>query len=296
MDEDDTRELEDTLVREASKTAHVIESNATDKANKAEDQKNKPQFADSKNTESELTLDSDNSIETEDVIKTNKAVPERVKNQYAVVDGKFYAKNAERKDKPIFIDKGNKLQARNTNPSTAKALVEIAQARDWNSIKVRGQNDFKREVWLEASARGLEVKGYSPKEADLALLAVRSKDLLTNEVSKDERQNEDEREVDVKSLGVSDKEKSITEKVASEIRSNPSMVEVATKNPEFINDAAIVKAADKYGERMKPKDKARFVETVKNQVATNLEAGQPAQQINVREQQQVKNQEQQSER
>jgi hypothetical protein len=45
-------------------------------------------------------------------------------------------------------------------------MVDIAAHRGWERIEVRGADDFRREVWLEAKARGLEVSGFNPKARD----------------------------------------------------------------------------------------------------------------------------------
>ncbi|MFB6452866.1 LPD7 domain-containing protein, partial [Bradyrhizobium tunisiense] len=43
----------------------------------------------------------------------------------------------------------------------------------WEALQVRGSVEFRREAWLEASARGIEVKGYQPNELDRQVLADR---------------------------------------------------------------------------------------------------------------------------
>lgn len=67
-----------------------------------------------------------------------------------------------------FMDRGLRLITQDKDPVTAGAMAMTAEARGWSTIKVSGNEQFRREVWLEASLRGIEVKGYQPKEADLA--------------------------------------------------------------------------------------------------------------------------------
>jgi hypothetical protein len=49
-------------------------------------------------------------------------------------------------------------------------MVELAEAKKWDTIKVKGTEEFKRTVWLEASLKGMNVKGYEPKDVDIAML------------------------------------------------------------------------------------------------------------------------------
>ena len=49
-------------------------------------------------------------------------------------------------------------------------MVDVAEARNWRALRVSGNEDFKRMVWLEASARGVRTLGYEPHPADLELL------------------------------------------------------------------------------------------------------------------------------
>ncbi len=67
---------------------------------------------------------------------------------------------------PSFRDRGGKLEALQTDPATAAVLVAIAKHRDWTTIKVRGDDDFRREVWREAQAHGLTVQGFRPTARD----------------------------------------------------------------------------------------------------------------------------------
>lgn len=56
------------------------------------------------------------------------------------------------------------------NPSVARSMVDVAEARGWRSVRVTGNEEFKRQVWIEASVRGVHAVGYEPTKADLAAL------------------------------------------------------------------------------------------------------------------------------
>lgn len=97
-------------------------------------------------------------------------VPDAIKRRYFSEEPQFssdlrFYTDATTKQ-PAFRDTGDKLVARETNAEVIKDIVSIAQHRGWNAIEVRGAEDFRREVWMEARLAGLEVTGYKPKQRD----------------------------------------------------------------------------------------------------------------------------------
>lgn len=101
-------------------------------------------------------------------------VPPDVERRYLRVGNKFY--HPKYTDLVAFEDKGNKLETRSDSESIAEAMVRIAQARGWDEIKVSGSETFRREAWLEAAVRGMQVRGYVPSEQDKVALARRAPD------------------------------------------------------------------------------------------------------------------------
>lgn len=80
------------------------------------------------------------------------------------------------KDQPgtvAFKDKGKKLVSTLNEERVAKAMVTMADAKGWKTIRVSGDKAFQREVWLQASLRGIAVRGFIPQEQDLAALEAR---------------------------------------------------------------------------------------------------------------------------
>lgn len=69
-----------------------------------------------------------------------------------------------------FRDGGYRLEANTGNEMVARSLVRIAHARGWYSLRVVGDIAFRRAVWLEASAYGMQVWGYAPTPEDIATL------------------------------------------------------------------------------------------------------------------------------
>lgn len=99
----------------------------------------------------------------------NVALPRSIIRRYLVAENKFYFR-----DDPnllAFEDTGKRLATEHNDPDVARSMVELAQAKQWNSIKVNGADEFRREVWLAASLRGLDVQGYQPSDVDRARLS-----------------------------------------------------------------------------------------------------------------------------
>ena len=68
--------------------------------------------------------------------------------------------------KAAFHDHGSHLATDQTAPALIRDMAAIAAHRRWATIEVKGADEFRRELWLEARALGLEVKGYKPRERD----------------------------------------------------------------------------------------------------------------------------------
>ena len=69
-----------------------------------------------------------------------------------------------------FTESTFRLATDTNSPSVARSMVDVAEARNWKALRVSGNADFRRLVWLEASVRGVKTIGYEPNPADLELL------------------------------------------------------------------------------------------------------------------------------
>jgi putative DNA primase/helicase len=70
-----------------------------------------------------------------------------------------------------FSDQGKRLHTAHDDADVARSMVQLAAGKGWQSLKLSGSEEFKREAWLEANLRGLAVEGYEPKAPDKARLA-----------------------------------------------------------------------------------------------------------------------------
>ncbi len=57
-------------------------------------------------------------------------------------------------------------QAFSKYPDTVADMLRVAQHRGWTRLKVDGDDAFRREVWIQGRAMGLNIKGYQPRDRD----------------------------------------------------------------------------------------------------------------------------------
>jgi Large polyvalent protein-associated domain 7 len=112
----------------------------------------------------------------------DNALPDRIRRKYYVVtnepgkdgpDGEARLYADERGEYLAFKVTDARLVTRLAAAEVIRDMVSVAQHRQWESLQVRGSVEFRREAWLEAGARGLEVQGYQPTELDRQTLADR---------------------------------------------------------------------------------------------------------------------------
>lgn len=108
---------------------------------------------------------------------------EQVHDQFRVSGAKYLFK--DQPGKIAFKDKGERMVSASNDDRVAKAMAMMAEAKGWKTLKVSGHPDFQREVWMEASLRGLEVRGFKPSEQDLKTLEARRDRAMHNIVEKD---------------------------------------------------------------------------------------------------------------
>jgi len=108
--------------------------------------------------------------------------PDRVRRKYYVVaeertkeglalEARVYAD--ERGEYLAFKATEDRLTTRFASAQVIHDKIAVAEHRNWQAIHLRGSAEFRREAWLEASARGMEVTGYEPTDIDRQALASR---------------------------------------------------------------------------------------------------------------------------
>lgn len=112
----------------------------------------------------------------------DNSLPDRIRRKYYVVasesekdgsdcEARLYAD--ERKEYLAFKATDDRLVTRIAAAEVIRDMVSVAQHRQWEALHVRGSVEFRREAWLEAGARGMNVRGYQPSELDGQALADR---------------------------------------------------------------------------------------------------------------------------
>jgi len=81
-----------------------------------------------------------------------------------------------------FTESTFRLATDTNSPSVARSMVDVAEARNWKALRVSGNEDFKRMVWLEATVRGVKTLGYEPNPGDLELLKREREARLVNRI------------------------------------------------------------------------------------------------------------------
>ena len=118
-------------------------------------------------------------------------LPDNIKNNYVAItknryltDQKtnYYDKDDKDQVNIAFEDRNKSLHTSRQDEKTIYAMLDMAQSKNWTAIKLKGTEEFKQKAWLEASLRGIEVKGYTPTEKDLAELQVKQQARTTNQV------------------------------------------------------------------------------------------------------------------
>ena len=99
--------------------------------------------------------------------KPTHAVPDAVRQRFVVVGNRYYFQDGTR----AFTDRGTRLTTASENTQVIKSLIEIAEARGWSEITVRGTERFRKEAWFAAQLSGLDVRGYKPTEFESGRLA-----------------------------------------------------------------------------------------------------------------------------
>ena len=98
-----------------------------------------------------------------------RAMPESVKDRYLKVGDDYHFVNG----RLAFRDHGERLSTPLENAEVIRDLIAIAQERGWQQITLSGNARFRSEAYQQAHLAGLEVRGYTPDEAERQQLAHR---------------------------------------------------------------------------------------------------------------------------
>lgn len=130
-------------------------------------------------------------------------IPDSVAAQYRTNGNEKYMLDPRTDKLAIDARSENILKTRNNDKKTIKNMLAIAETNGWQNIKVKGSPEFKKEIWLQARLKGLEVQGYKPSEQDKKLLETRKAQLERgiNSISKENNPSQQVRQTSGKLMG-----------------------------------------------------------------------------------------------
>lgn len=188
-----------------------------------------------------------------DVQDKSKLMPPEVASHWKQDGNKF--RDQDDPKKVAFVDKGNRLQTiRTFDDRAVEDMIAVADARGWTEVKVSGDEAFRRKAWIEAAARGLEVKGYQPTEQDKA----RAEDLgkrtgRANTIEKNE---------------------TLEAYRAARDGSPKDKAAAAKKHPELTKAFALEAASRSFAkQRLNKDDQERFVDRTRENIERDLAQG-----------------------
>ncbi|WP_455046790.1 MuF-C-terminal domain-containing protein [Kingella oralis] len=100
------------------------------------------------------------------ILDLGYTIPSGLNDRYVCVEGKYLDWNNRKT--VIFKDDGSKLKTAKNDAQVISDMLDVAQAKNWGSIKISGSKDFRQAMWLEAERRGIASTGYKPNKFDLA--------------------------------------------------------------------------------------------------------------------------------
>lgn len=107
---------------------------------------------------------------------------DRLHNQYRVSGSRFHFR--DQPDKIAFRDGQTQLKTATNDERVAQAMIAMADAKGWKSVKLTGHPDFMRPAWMEARLRGMDTTGFKPQPADLEALRVAQEKLMGNRIDR----------------------------------------------------------------------------------------------------------------
>ena len=65
-----------------------------------------------------------------------------------------------------FTDYGKRMATNLDKKEVVQGMVDLAQAKGWREIDVKGTLEFRRQTWMQGNLRGINVQGYEPSKED----------------------------------------------------------------------------------------------------------------------------------
>lgn len=241
--------------------------------------------------------------ETEVTVQGNQASEDAVRNVGSLSDERIQARPPELEQKFLiksvrgtdrylnreseqeaFRDTGSKIIVKpDARKLVAEDVAKLADTKGWSKVAVTGNATFRREVWKEASIRGIEVEGYKPTEQDKRDLDERLKSVEAK--PRDTQSTKENRDIAPKvTAGAIGETKSVNPEVENNTERREQLGNAYQNEPR---DAAIERypelkglyklesAASQFAQETinDPKDQQRFVSSVRDRGLDELARG-----------------------
>ena len=77
---------------------------------------------------------------------------------------RYYADYQQRQE--VMRASHKRIVTKLDDKQTVSAMLDLAQSRGWDTVRVKGTADFQREAWVQAQVRGMKAEGYRPSATD----------------------------------------------------------------------------------------------------------------------------------
>ncbi len=84
---------------------------------------------------------------------------------------RYYADYQQKQE--VMRAEPKRISTKLDDKQTVSAMLDLAQSRGWDTVRVKGTADFQREAWVQAQVRGMKAEGYRPTATDQQELARR---------------------------------------------------------------------------------------------------------------------------
>lgn len=118
--------------------------------------------------------------------KSGYEIPERVAAQYVAHEGKFVDRKTE---KLHFEDKGRSLSTDSNERSVIAHMVDVAKAKNWGTLALKGDGEFRRQAWIASELAGVKTSGFRPKAQDRAMLEAARQDMRISAGERSEKKD-----------------------------------------------------------------------------------------------------------
>ncbi len=76
----------------------------------------------------------------------------------------YYADYQQKQE--VMRAEPKRISTKLDDKQTVSTMLDLAQSRGWDTVRLKGTPDFQREAWVQAQVRGMKAEGYKPTTTD----------------------------------------------------------------------------------------------------------------------------------